>query len=56
MIPDGGAPITKNESNTVCISLRQLLAGTTATTAYESTAAVEASYSGSERVFPGSGT
>ena len=55
MIPDGGAPITKNESNTVCISLSQLLASITATAAYEGTAAAEAFYSGSGRVFPKSG-
>ena len=55
MIPDGGAPITKNKSNTVCISLSWLLASITATAAYEGTAAAEAFLSGSGRVFPGSG-
>ena len=55
MIPDGGAPITKNESNAVCISLSQLLARITETAAYEGTAGAEASYSGSGRVCPGSG-
>ena len=54
IIPDGGAPITKNESNRVCISLSWLLASITATAANEGTAA-EAFYSGSGRVFPRSG-
>ena len=52
IIPDGGAPITK--SNRVCISLSWLLASITATAANEGTAA-EAFYSGSGRIFPGSG-
>ena len=54
MIPDGGAPIIKNESNTD-IRLSWLLASITATAAYEGTAAAEAFHSGSGRVFPRSG-
>lgn len=40
---------------TLCIRLSWLLAGITATAAYEGTAAAEAFHSGSGRVFPRSG-